>query len=314
MLRPSIASRSTLAAIALAVSAVVTFACLPSFAAPARESLPRVVKAQGGTWSFTTVTDANALVQCLLGSDVQVRNATLSAPPDAAGTFSNGAAIVGFDGGVVLSTGTIEGALGPNSDFGDQGTDHDAPGDPSLDLLLDPEMTYDACVLEFEFYTEEPREIEFDFVFASEEYSEFVGEGFDDVVAFFLNGSAAAHNIARVEGACASAPGLPVSVDNVNCGNVDDPGVVPVNCGCYRDNEVDLSTFPPPPTPLDSEMDGFTEVFKARGTSIAGWNTLRIAIADAGDGILDSNVYIRCASFVVPVQPSTWGGVKTRYR
>ena len=108
--------------------------------------------------------------------------------------------------------------------------------------------------------------------------------------------------------------GVPTSVDNVNCGYRLDPKVASVNCGCYRDNEWDFTAIPPTPPTLDSEMDGFTTVFKASGTTVAGWNTLKIAIADAGDGILDSNVYIRCQSFIVPAAPSTWGRVKAGYR
>lgn len=309
---PAVSDRA-FRAVLLAAPALL-FAASLSHAAPARESLPRIVKVQGGIWTFTPSTDADALVACLLAGDFTSRNAVLTAPADAAGTFVSGATIVGFDGGVALSTGVITGALGPNSEFGNSGTDHEAPGDASLDLLVDPESTYDACILEFEFFTAAPEVIEFDYVFASEEYSEYVGQGFDDVLAFFLNGTSAAHNIARVNEACATTTGVPTSVDNVNCGNVTDPGVLPVNCSCYRDNEVDLTQFPIPPTPLDSEMDGFTQVFKARGTTVAGWNTLKIAIADAGDGILDSNVFIRCASFTVPTETSTWGSVKTRYR
>ena len=169
-------------------------------------------------------------------------------------------------------------------------------------------------MLQFEFFTDQPRTVEFDYVFASEEYSEYVGVGFDDVLAFFLNGTAAAQNIARVTAACATVTGVPTSVDNVNCGYPLDKEVEPVNCGCYRDNEWDYLAFPPTPPALDSEMDGFTTVFKASGTTVTGWNTLKIAIADAGDGILDSNVYIRCQSFIVPAVPSTWGRLKSDYR
>jgi hypothetical protein len=283
-------------------------------AAPARGTRPPLVKSEGTGMTFEVSQNAAALVTCLVGSNFQTRNAVLSGSPDAAGSFTGGMDIVGFEGGVALSTGTILGALGPNSEFGDDGTDHVLDGDPSLDLLVDPEFTYDACVLQFEFFTDQPQEIEFDYVFASEEYSEYVGVGYDDVLAFYLNGTGAAQNIARVTAACASVTGVPTSVDNVNCGNQFDPLVIPVNCGCYRTNEWDFSQNPAVPPSLDSEMDGFTHVFKATGTTIAGWNTLKVAIADAGDGILDSNVYIRCDSFVVPATPSTWGEVKVRYR
>ncbi len=283
-------------------------------ATPSRTGRPAVAKTAGTGLSFTLETNATNLVQCLLGSTVSIRNATLTAADSAAGLFANGATIIGFDGGVALSTGTIQGALGPNSEFGSVGKDHGAAGDAALDLLVDPENTYDACVLQFEFFTDQPRTIEFDYVFASEEYSEFVGQGFDDVLAFFLNGTAAAQNIARVTAACATVTGVPTSVDNVNCGYQLDPKVQSVNCGCYRNNEWNYLVSPPTPPALDSEMDGFTTVFKASGTTIAGWNTLKIAIADSGDGILDSNVYIRCQSFIVPAAPSTWGRVKAGYR
>ena len=283
-------------------------------ATPNRTGRPPVAKTAGTGLSFTLENDATTLVQCLLGSAVPIRNATLSAADSAAGLFSNGAAIIGFDGGVALSSGTIQGALGPNSELGSEGKDHFGAGDPSLDQFVDPEATYDACVLAFEFFTDQPRTIEFDYVFASEEYSEYVGEGFDDVLAFFLNGTGVVQNIARVTAACATVTGVPTSVDNVNCGNQLAPTVQPVNCGCYRNNEWNYLVFPPTPPTFDSEMDGFTTVFKASGTTVAGWNTLKIAIADSGDGILDSNVYIRCQSFIVPALPSTWGRVKAGYR
>lgn len=302
------------AAIVIALSPLISPSTDDAVAATPRQSLPRVAKTGGGSWSFTLAQDASTLVQCLLGSSVPFRNTTLTAADSAAGSFVGASAILGFEGGVALSTGTIHGALGPNSPFGALGKDNEVPGDPALDLLLDPEVSYDACALQFEFFTDQPEQIEFEYVFASEEYSEFVGEGFDDVLAFFLNGTAAAQNIARVNDPCATVTGVPTSVDNVNCGNATEPTTPAVNCNCYRDNEVDFSQFPPPPTPFDGEMDGFTGVFKARGTTVTGWNTLKIVIADAGDAILDSNVYIRCSSFIVPALPSSWGSLKTKYR
>jgi len=283
-------------------------------AAPTRDGRPPVAKTQGTGLAFEIVSDAAMLVQCLVGPELQVRNATLSAADSAAGKFTGGVDIIGFGGGIVLSTGTITGALGPNSEFGSEGKDHARAGDADLDQFVDPEDTFDACGLTFEFFTDQPRTITFDYVFASEEYSEFVGAGFDDVLAFFLNGNGAAQNIARVTAPCATVTGVPTSVDNVNCGNQFEPTVPAVNCNCYRDNEWNFAAFPSTPPTLDSEMDGFTKVFTASGTSVAGWNTLKIAIADAGDGILDSNVYIRCQSFTVPAAPASWGRVKAGYR
>jgi hypothetical protein len=297
----------------LSFSVLAVFLLHASLATAVERRASRPVKsatAAAGGLVFTTASTPAPLIQCLLGANIQFRNETLTAAPDAAGTFSGGTGILGFEDGVALGTGLIADATGPNT--GSQGgTDNGVAGDADLDALTDPETTYDATILEFEFYTEQPRTFEFQYVFASEEYSEYVGAGYDDVMAFFLNGVAATNNIARVPSACAT-PGIPVSVDNVNCGNASDPTVPAVNCGCYVDNEVFLP--PPPPSPVDTEMDGLTQVFTATGVSIAGWNKLKIAIADSGDSILDSNVFIRCQSFVVPVQGKSWGEVKSRYR
>jgi len=260
---------------------------------------------------FTSSTQADALIQCLLGEGIPFRNATLTAATDAAGTFTGGSGIIGFESGLALSTGTIQGAAGPNQGP-TQGTDHVSAGDSDLNLIVTPDETYDATVLEFEFFTAEAKPIQFQYAFASEEYSEFVGAGFDDVMAFYLNGNTAANNIARVPAGCGGTEGIAVSVDNVNCGNESDPNATSSNCGCYVDNEIVLP--PPPDSPLNLEMDGITQVFTAQANSIAGWNHLKIAIADAGDGILDSNVFIKCLSFVVPVQKSSWGRIKTIYR
>ena len=276
-----------------------------------RGSARPVKSAQTAGLTFTTVLAPAPLIQCLLGGNIQFRNETLTAASGAAGTFAGGTGILGFEDGIALGTGLIADAAGPNT--GSQvGTDNMVAGDSDLDGLIDPEATSDATILEFEFYTDQPRTIQFQYVFSSEEYSEFVGAGFDDVMAFFLNGVAASNNIARVPTGCGTVAGVPVSVDNVNCGNAIDPSVTPTNCGCYINNEILLP--PPPPAPVNTEMDGLTQVFTATGTSIAGWNHLKIAIADAGDSILDSNVFIRCQSFTVPVRKSSWGSIKSLYR
>lgn len=285
---------------------------LPS-AALAVDRAPSIVppKAQGPTGLvFTTVSAPGPLIDCLIGNSIPTRNETLVAPDSAAATFTGGTGILGFESGLALSSGRAPDARGPNEGTS-VGTDRFAEGDADLDALVDPEQTYDAAVLEFEFFTDQPRVFTFQYVFSSDEYSEFVGLGFDDVFAFFLNGNAAANNIARVPAGCGTSAGIPVSVDNVNCGNWVDPQLPPVNCGCYISNEMKPT---PDPTPLDTEMDGLTTVFTATATSVAGWNRLKLAIADAGDGILDSNVFLVCQSFIVPARPSSWGQVKAHYR
>jgi hypothetical protein len=284
----------------------------PSPARGAAARTPSVVppKSVTGTGlNFTVVSAPAPLIQCLIGASIPTRNATLVAPDSAAATFTGGTGILGFESGLALSSGRAPDARGPNEGTS-VGTARFAPGDSDLDALVDPEQTFDAAVLEFEFFTDQPRVFTFQYVFSSDEYSEFVGLGFDDVFAFFLNGNTPANNIARVPAGCGTIADVPVSVDNVNCGNWVDPKVPSTNCGCYVTNEMKPA---PDPTPLDTEMDGLTVVFTATATSIAGWNHLKLAIADSGDEILDSNVFLVCQSFIVPAREATWGQVKARY-
>jgi len=258
--------------------------------------------------AFTIVKTSNAtdLVQCLLGPAVSVSNAVLTAAVGATGTFSGGAALIGFDSGIVLSTGDVDSIYGPN-DFEDTSTINKFPGDADLDSLVKPETTYDSALLEFDFQCTSGAQINIQFVFASEEYNEFVGSPFNDVFAIFLDGNRAINNIALTSGACAATPGLPIAVNNVNSGNpiLPDP---PVNCGCFVDNTTNG---------LNTEVDGLTRNFLATANVGAGMHHLKIAIADTADDILDAEVFLRCGSLacgVVPAKPVTWGQVKAMYR
>ena len=116
--------------------------------------------------------NAAALAAQLVGPGVTVSNARFTGNANAAGTFVGGSASVGIDTGVVLSTGWAEDARGPNqaSDWSEiMGT----PGDAQLDALVAPEVTFDAAILEFD-VTPVANTIAIRFVFASEEYQEFV--------------------------------------------------------------------------------------------------------------------------------------------
>jgi hypothetical protein len=236
---------------------------------------------------------AAQLIQCLLGPGVQVSNVVLNAAPDAAGVFSGGAGVIGVDQGIVLSTGNVNTLVGPNL-ANDTTTDNLFPGDPQLDALIPGYTTHDAASLEFDFTCDNPTQVSFEFVFGSEEYNEWVTSEFNDVFGFFLNGV----NIAVTPATCAT-PGLPVAVNNVNCGN---PYAPPsgVNCGCYRNN-----ALPEGGGLINTELDGLTQVFYATGTIHPGVNHMKIAIADAGDQVLDSDVMIACQTFVCAAPPST---------
>jgi len=266
---------------------------------------PAPVQGAGG-FSLVKTTSATELIQCLLGPNVSISNAVLTAAPVAAGKFTGGSALIGFDDGIVMSTGDVDSLFGPNN-FDDTSTSNATAGDADLDTLVSPDVTFDSAILEFDFQCTSGAQINIQFVFSSEEYNEFVGSPFNDVFAIFLDGNRAVNNIARTTGACAATPGLPIAVNNVNCGNppLPDP---PVNCGCFVDNTGGA---------LDFEPDGLTRNFLATASVAAGTHHLKIAIADTADEIYDANVFLRCGSLacgIVPARPATWGEIKARYR
>nr|WP_281250717.1 choice-of-anchor L domain-containing protein [Hydrococcus rivularis] len=135
---------------------------------------------------------------------------------------------------------------------------------------------YDANILEFEFESA-GGDLFFDYVFASEEYNEFVNSIFNDVFGFFLDGV----NIALIPGTS-----TPVAINNVNSGS---------NSAFYNNNDPsDLGT----PTPFNIQYDGFTKVFTAKALGLTpGKHKIKLATADTGDRILDSAVFIKASSF-----------------
>jgi hypothetical protein len=158
--------------------------------------------------------------------------------------------------------------------------------------------TFDANVLTFTFHKSDPNApdvVSFQYVFASEEYNEFVGSRFNDVFGFFLNGT----NIALIPGTS-----TPVAINTVNCGsnstfyNSNDPHD-PSEGGCN-------GTF----TSLNTQYDGIAgglgslSLF-ATGTLQPGDNTIKLAIADTADPVLDSAVFLKAGSFTAAPPPNT---------
>lgn len=284
--------------------AALCLAMIPQLAAsaepPARPELPvgasnLVPSATRGAPGIMTQ-DLNSgltpadLVTALLGPGVAVSNVTFTGANMAAGVFSGGTGIIGFDGGIMLSSGSIASVPGPNTQDDVSGVNAGL-GDPELNGLIPGYTTYDTAVLEFDFQCTGTQTIQFQYVFTSEEYNEWVNTAFNDVFGFFLNGV----NIALVPGSAST----PVSINNVNCGN---PYDAPLGSFCNLFINNDCDDIPPGNFPCagarDIQMDGLIVVLTATGTLSPGVNHIKLAIADAGDQVLDSNVFIQGQSFV----------------
>ncbi len=208
------------------------------------------------------------LAQLLVGQGVSVSNVTYTGAPAAAGTFSGGTGIVGFETGIILSTGSIQSVVGPNVQNSVTSV-NETPGDARLTAQAG-QPTFDAAVLSFTFVPTSTQ-IFIQFVFSSDEYNEFVGGSFNDAFAFFVNSV----NCAR------AADGSGVSVNSINA---------QINANQYRNNELPNAT-------VDTEMDGLTTVLTCQAQVPVGVpSTMVLAIADASDDIYDSNVFIRAGS------------------
>jgi cysteine-rich repeat protein len=172
-----------------------------------------------------------------------------------------------------LSSGSVSDVAGPNN--ADNTTSSlGTGGDSDLTALISA-PTNDAAVLSFNFVPSGPA-LTFRYVFGSEEYNEYVGQ-FNDVFAFFING---------VNYALLPDNSTIVSINNINNG---------ANPSFYVDNDCSDG-----PCPLDIEADGITVVLTLTAPVNPGvTNTIKIAIADAGDSSFDSWVMIEGGSFTL---------------
>lgn len=244
-----------------------------------------------GQITTATLTPSQYVQNVLLGPGVTASNITYTGLPEMIATFSSSpTGSLGIGKGVYLTCGsnglipTKEGPDGPSSAM--QSEDQSQPGDVSLNALT-TSGTHDASVLEFNFIPQSDT-VRFRYVFGSEEYNDFVNSSFNDVFAFILSGVStplAATNIALIPGTS-----TPITINNVNNGNSSGTSTGPCsNCAYYRDN-IGGS--------IDCIYDGLTVVLTAKHHVICGETYhIKIAIADAGDGSLDSGVFLEAGSF-----------------
>ncbi|MCX7932630.1 MAG: choice-of-anchor L domain-containing protein [Rhodovarius sp.] len=143
------------------------------------------------------------------------------------------------------------------------------PGDEQLRIVALAAFggagpTYDANILSFSFTASAPGFISFDLMFGSDEYPEYANTSLGDVAAVFVNGV----NYALFNG----DPAKPLSITTTNLSD-------------FRNNSV-------APYPYGIEYDGITPKLTLLAPVVAGVNTVRIGVADTGDRIYDSGLFI----------------------
>jgi gliding motility-associated-like protein len=162
--------------------------------------------------------------------------------------------------------------------------DNGAGGYPPL-TNLGGAQTFNAAILEFDFIPFSDT-VRFEYVFGSEEYPEYVGSQFNDVFAFFITGpglNPAGENMAIIPGTT-----LPVAINNVNAGQNSQ----------YFTNNGNGSEAPFDGSPFYIQYDGFTRPLQAVSRVECGETYhLIIALADVGDAIFDSGIFLKANSF-----------------
>ncbi|MGH9900999.1 MAG: choice-of-anchor L domain-containing protein, partial [Pyrinomonadaceae bacterium] len=267
----------------LTPAALVAALILPLSPAPA-------ARAQSGggltTSDLTSQTPAD-LVAKIVGGNIPVSNVTYAGAPLAAGTFGGGTGIIGFEDGIVLSSGVVRHVPGPNSEDG-KTAGNDQPGDADL-TAQGGVPTFDAAALEFDFVPNNTV-VSFRYVFSSDEYNEYVNSRYVDSFGFFLNGV----NVAKIPGTK-----IDVGLNTVNGGNP--LGNNPSNPQYFVNNERSSGS------PLNTEMDGLTVVMTVEAPVVMGQNNhLKLVIADGVDQTIDSNVFIKTGSLVdAPIDATT---------
>jgi gliding motility-associated-like protein len=217
--------------------------------------------------------------------NVSVSGGNFASGEKSFGYFDGSGTTFPFQNGIILSTGKINNAPGPNSYLSDDGGGMGWNGDADLNQALGLSDTYNATVLEFDFIPL-GNKISFDYIFSSEQYLTSPSSNqcnFTDGFAFLLrrNGETNYQNLAVVPGT-----NTPVKVNTVRGPGTICPSANPAYFDAF--NGVDHPT----------NYNGQTKVLTAQSDVIPGETYhIKLVIADEGNYRYDSAIFLGGGSF-----------------
>ena len=221
------------------------------------------------------------------------------------GYFNEGAAQnFPIEEGLLLSTGEIQNAMGPSASEGFSDEMERRASDPDLTLITN-RILFDAAVLEIDFIPVGDN-IEFQFIFASDEYLEYCGTEYEDIFGFFLSGPGVSGGVGYQNDAVnlAELPnGDPITINTIHPAvqsNVEGNSVPASNEAYYANNNYAIST----------EFDGGTVILTAKylGVTSGSQYKMKLAIADASDQKWDAGMFLQAKSFST-VDAGSYGSV-----
>jgi gliding motility-associated-like protein len=248
----------------------------------------------------TGMTAQQYVENILIGSGVTVSNVTFSGQASQLGSFNGTASNIGFNGGIALSSGSVNSLPGnASTDPGGTTEQFNGPGDPDLlqvaqSVSTNPNASLisdmnDAAILEFDFIPSS-NTVNFNFVFGSDEYLTFVNSQFNDAFGFFVSGPG-------ITGPYSSPPGFPGGAANLAVV----PGTsLPITISTiYPDFNAQYYVSNAGGT--THTLNGFTVAIPVTFTVQCNETYhFKFAVADAQDTYLNTAVFLEENSFTSP--------------
>lgn len=236
--------------------------------------------ATGAELNYNTNVSAMTVANTIFGSGVTVTGASLNVSTsgwnnsNTVATYSNGHVAPGVlpsTSGVIFSTGNVreftQSSGDPNRDT-DTTTNTSGTDNNSDFNAIAGARTYDGVWLNADFIPQDDW-LTIRFVFASEEYPEYINSQYNDVVGVWVNGSHVPIEVGNGT----------MSVNNVNTVNQENLVISNMNDA------------------YNTEMDGFTLTLTLKMKVNPGVvNSIRLGIADTSDANYDSNLVIAADS------------------
>ena len=258
----------------------------------------------------------------LIGNGVITSNHSYIGNSSQIGYFTDSLGLIGMSEGFVLSTGRVDsiGVLGGDTLWWDPiwdstftfiidstpfienyflSDDLSGSGDPDLLTIANsvPALigqtfsvlsTHDAAILEFDFVPAADT-VKFNYVFAGEEYLDWVNTEFNDVFAFLISGPG-------ITGPYASPAAFPGGAINIAVVPNSNP-VLPIGISTVND-QINSQYYNHDSTTSVSAFNGYTDVFTAKAiVSACNVYHIKLAITDAADGVWNSGVFFEAGSF-----------------
>ena len=264
---------------------------------------------------ITSDSTANSLAQALAGPGVIVSNAKLTGGGyNNSGTFKAQNSNFHIKKGIVLSTGKVDSIPGSvNKNSTNSNCMWCNQTDPDLEQLIKkgshtPPLR-DVVILEFDVFVTADT-LRFNYIFASEEYPDFVCTAFNDVFGFFISGPGISGNYSNNSKNLAIVPGttLPVAINSINSGikglQGNDSLCISLNhANLYRTNSDTVNSI---------TYNGSTVLLSAVA-AVKPCNTyrLKLIIGDVGDNFFDSGVFLEAGSLIssgIKMEASTAAG------